>query len=152
MESKIITTRSCCACSCLSSFLFFPLSPFLQTSDFIQRFFLSRVTKTKTRQIGTVPNEKTFSKVFRNQTQTGLIGSSVIRKYEIKILWGKKDLKIMSDFESFWPKISLHQPSDCHNDNTQVYTPEEKKAMGKAIRYLADMDQSFNGRVRPRYR
>merc|ERR1711936_1322087 len=32
-----------------------------------------------------------------------------------------------------------------------VYTPEEKKAMGKAIRYLADMDQSFNGRVRPRF-
>jgi len=34
---------------------------------------------------------------------------------------------------------------------TKVYTPEEKKAMGKAIRYLADMDQSFNGRVRPRF-
>ena len=33
----------------------------------------------------------------------------------------------------------------------QVYTPEEKKAMGKAIRFLADMDQSFNGRVRPRW-
>merc|ERR1712012_599689 len=34
---------------------------------------------------------------------------------------------------------------------TKVYTPEEKKAMGKAIRYFADMDQSFNGRVRPRF-
>jgi len=34
---------------------------------------------------------------------------------------------------------------------TKVYTPEEKKAMGKAIRFLADMDQSFNGRVRPRF-
>ena len=33
----------------------------------------------------------------------------------------------------------------------QVYTPEEKKAMGKAYKFLADMDQSFNGRVRPRW-
>ena len=84
-------------------FLLLVLSTFAFSADqrLYTKVFLSRVTKTKTRQIGTVPNEKTFSKVFRNQTQTGLIGSSVIRKYEIKILWGKKDLKIMSDFESF---------------------------------------------------
>jgi len=45
---------------------------------------------------------------------------------------------------------SLASSADNHL-YTKVYTPEEKKAMGKAIRFLADMDQSFNGRVRPRF-
>merc|ERR1712037_1093362 len=46
--------------------------------------------------------------------------------------------------------LALSSASDNHL-YTKVYTPEEKKAMGKAIRFLADMDQSFNGRVRPRF-
>merc|ERR1712130_720402 len=49
--------------------------------------------------------------------------------------------------------LSTFASSASENNNlyTKVYTPEEKKAMGKAIRFLADMDQSFNGRVRPRF-
>merc|ERR1711971_569602 len=47
--------------------------------------------------------------------------------------------------------ISTFASSADNHLYTKVYTPEEKKAMGKAIRFLADMDQSFNGRVRPRF-
>ena len=40
--------------------------------------------------LGTVPNEKkTYSKVFRNQAQTGLICSSAIKKEDIKAIGGK---------------------------------------------------------------
>merc|ERR1712130_743003 len=49
--------------------------------------------------------------------------------------------------------LSTFASSASENNNlyTKVYTPEEKKAMGKAYKFLADMDQSFNGRVRPRF-
>merc|ERR1712172_394075 len=46
--------------------------------------------------------------------------------------------------------LALANSADNHL-YTKVYTPEEKKAMGKAMRFLADMDQSFNEQVRPRF-